>query len=215
MSDFIQEMNTPKISITTNNYLCINGNDGFKFDDEIVKQLLIITNNALSLQYNANYLFDNIPSNITKLCIDFPDYDNINIDNLHNGLKELHILSEAGGDFNKPINNLPQTLETLYIVSNKFNQSLNYLPCSLKNLYIESKAFDCCLDNLPPNLDGLTITTYYEPRCKNITTNNFMNLPNTLKILNVSKKYNLDINQIQNRYPNLEIYIHNIKHLRL
>ena len=210
MSDFIQEMNTPKISITANNYLCINGNDGFKFDDEIVKQLLIITNNALSLQYNANYLFDNIPSTITKLCIDFPNYDNINIDNLHNGLKELHILSEDNGHFNKPINNLPPTLERLYIESNNFNQSLDYLPCSLKNLYIESKAFDCCLDNLPPNLETLTIKVDQEPVCKTITTDNFMNLPNTLKILNVSEKYNLDINQIQNRYPNLEIYIHNI-----
>lgn len=205
MSDFIQEINTPKISITTNNYLSITGNNGFKFDDEIVKQLLVISNNALSLEYDADYLFDTIPSNITKLCIDFQNYDDINIDNLHNGLKELHILSEANGHFNKPINNLPQTLKKLYIESNNFNQSLDYLPCSLKNLYIESKAFDCCLDNLPPNLETLTISADHEPVCKTITADNFMNLPNTLKILNVSKKYNLDINKIQNRYPNLQI----------
>jgi hypothetical protein len=215
MPDFVIEINTPKISITTNNYLCINNSLGLTFNDEIIKQLLVFTNNSLSLKFAAYELFDNIPSNITKLCIDFMNYDDVNIDNLHNGLKELHILSEAEGHFNKPINNLPQTLETLYIVSYNFNQSLNYLPCSLKNLYIESKAFECCLDNLPSNLETLTITTYYEPCCKTITTDNFMNLPNALKTLNISKKYNLDINLINDRYPNLHVNIHEVASLRL
>ena len=206
MTDFIQQINTYKIGITENNYLDITGNDGFTFDNEIVKKLLEITNNSLSLKCEAVELFDKIPSSITNLAIDFPDYNEININALHNGLKKLYITSEFSGHFNNPIDNLPYTLENLYIVSNKFNQSLDFLPHSLTRLVISSSSFNHPISNLPPNLLELTIIPYYKGEIK-FTQDNFLNLPENLKILNVSAKFNLDINAIQNKYPNLKIKV--------
>jgi len=207
MTDFIQQITTYKIGITENNYLDITGNEGFTFDNEIVKKLLEITNNSLSLKYDAYKLIDKIPSSIINLAIDFPSYDDINIDGLHNGLKTLHITSEAGGHFNNPIDNLPITLETLYIASNNFNQSLDFLPYSLTSLVISSSSFNHPISNLPPNLLELTLITYYNKSDLKFTQDNFLNLPENLKILNVSAKFNLDINAIQNKYPNLKIKV--------
>ena len=211
MTDFIQQINTYKFGITTNNYLDITGNDGFTFDSDIIKKLLELTNNSLSLKYEAFELFDTIPSSITNLAIDFPDYNKININGLHIGLKKLYITSEAGGNFNNPIDNLPYTLENLYIVSKAFNQSLDFLPHSLTSLVICSSSFNHSISNLPPNLLELPLITYYNKSDLKFTQDNFLNLPENLKILNVSAKFNLDINldinAIQNKYPNLKIKV--------
>ena len=207
MTDFIQQINTYKIGITENNYLDITGNDGFTFDNENVKKLLEITNNSLSLKYETVVLFDKIPSSIINLAIDFPDYNEININALHIGLKKLYITSEAGGDFNNPIDNLPYTLENLYITSNKFNQSLDFIPHSLTSLVIRSSSFNHPISNLPPNLLDLTLISYYNKGDIKFTQDNFLNLPENLKILNVSAKFNLDIDTIQNKYPNLKIKV--------
>lgn len=204
---FVKDLNTYKFGITENNYLDISAYNGFSFDDETIKKLLEMSNNSLSLKSRSVELIDKIPSSIINLAIDFPSYDDININALHIGLKKLYITSEAGGDFNNPIDNLPYTLEDLYIVSITFNQSLDFLPHSLTSLHIESLCFTHSVSNLPPNLLNLTIIPPRFYRKLEFTKDNFLNLPENLKILNVSAKFNLDINAIQNKYPNLKIKV--------
>ena len=140
--------------------------------------------------------FNNIPKYIKKLIIDFDDYDNINIDNLHNGLEELYILEESGGNFNKPINNLPNTLKKLCIISCEFNQSLDYLPKGLKELVILNGEFNQSLDNLPNTLEYLVIHKYVKVEDIYINESYLMNLPPSLKTLHL---YNQFIDEIQKR----------------
>lgn len=145
-SKFIRCSLFPILEITIDKYVQLSGED-YDLEDDLIK-LLINKYSALSLTYDAMSYFDKIPKTITQLRIDFPNYENININALHNGIKELVILSEASvfdhndKSFNKQIDNLPNTLERLSIVSSKFNQSLDNLPQSLKELYISSDNFN-------------------------------------------------------------------------
>ena len=145
--------------------------------------------------------FNNIPKYIKKLIIDFDDYDNINIDNLHNGLEELYILEESGGNFNKPINNLPNTLKKLCIISCEFNQSLDYLPKGLKELVILNGEFNQSFDNLPNTLEYLVIHKYVKVEDIYINESYLMNLPPSLKTLHL---YNQFIDEIEKK--NLQDY---------
>lgn len=208
MEELIECIDIYKFGITINNYLAISDND-YTFEDEIVKKLLELTDNALILQGNAYGLFDKIPQNITKLILNFPVYNGIYIDNLPPGLTELYILTKHGY-FNKPINNLPPTLEILGIESDNFNQSLDNLPNSLKELTILSPKFDQLLDNLPPNLEQLTLLSnlYEDPDLNDgveLDKDNLLNLPDNLKILTIYKEFCKDTKAIQNKYPNLKI----------
>ena len=213
MRKFTDNIITAKLSITIDNYISINGVE-YTFNDEIVLQLLEKTK-SLMLSHDAYNLFNDIPRYITKLCIDFPDYDDININGLPDGLIELSIMAEAGGDFNKPLDNLPRTLELLCIVSQKFNQSLDNLPYSLKTLMISSDAFTNSLSNLPINLEMLEYILYFDETNDTIYKNNMksshdlLNLPLTLKQLVVSRKhsYQYDMPTIRAKHPNLEIII--------
>jgi len=154
-----------KYGITDNNFVNI-GVDDFDVedifnDDEIIKTMLK-KYEALMLSYQGCIYFNRIPKYIKKLIIDFTNYDDINIDNLHNGLEELYILGEAGGSFNKTVNNLPNTLKKLCIISTKFNQSLDNLPNGLKELIILNEEFNQSLDNLPNTLEYLVIHKYLD-----------------------------------------------------
>ena len=218
MEELIECTTMYKFGITTNNYLSISDDYDFTFEDDIVKNLLKLTDNSLILHTNAHLLFNKIPNTITKLILNFPVYNGITLDNLPSGLKELYILT-THGYFNKPINNLPPTLEILGIESDNFNQSLDYLPKSLKELTIQSNVFCNSLDNLPPNLEQLTLlpNLYEDPDLNGEIAewipDDFIYLPNTLKKLTISKIYNLDekhnkgINLIQTKYPNLHISV--------
>ena len=53
----------------------------------------------------------------------------------------IHIVGIVLVDYNVLINNLPQSLNSLYVEGNKFNQSLDNLPQSLKSLKINGKKY--------------------------------------------------------------------------
>lgn len=139
------------------------------------------------LSYDAKVYFNNIPKYIKKLTIDFDIYDDINIDNLHNGLEELYILEESGCSFNKRIDNLPNTLIKLCIISTEFNQPINNLPEGLKELVILNESFNQSLDYLPNTLEYLVIHKYMtiEKIFINIDESYLMNLPHSLKTLHL------------------------------
>ena len=187
--NIITETNTCKFGLTLNNFVYINCNyDELEngLDNEFIV-LLLQRYKALALLYNSYAFFDQIPKYIKKLTIDFNCYDDMNFDNLPDGLLELNILGEAEGCFDMPLNNLPPTLERLYISSIHFNQSLDYLPIGLKSLIILNGAFNQSLDNLPPTLEYLVIHKYIAPMADVVINSKYViNLPPSLKVLHVA-----------------------------
>lgn len=70
-------------------------------------------------------------------------------------------------NYNHPLENLPETLEELYIYSCEFNHPLNKLPEKLKVLDIRSWEFNYPLDNLPKNLTTLVLIEKWNQSTKN------------------------------------------------
>ncbi len=146
-----------------------------------------INNNTIEIYQYDESILNKIPNNVTKIFI----YDcvfNSNLDSLplqieslwleldltklyeHDlhflppNLKELGIMCE----FNRPIDNLPNNLEKLFIHSNVFNQNLDNLPKNIKDLGILSCKldYDIDLDNFP-NLEKLFINCNLVENIKN------------------------------------------------
>ena len=89
-------------------------------------------------------------------------------------------LIEFGAKFNKPVSNLPETLEML-IFDKEFNQSLDNLPTNLIFLSLfNSTRFNYNLDYLPEGLETLILPEYYY-------TNPIDNLPIGTDVLNLSQ----------------------------
>jgi hypothetical protein len=139
------------------------------------------------------------------------------LNSLPNGLKVLIIRCEDSypfESFNKPLDNLPPSLERLDIISEHFNCSLDYLPLSLKYLTISSNKFTSSLNNLPPGLEMLSIDIQNTDlrHYTQIPLDNLMNLPIGIKAIelryNKLKKCNKNDTTIiikeklKNRYPN-------------
>lgn len=123
----------------------------------------------------------NLPTNLKSLF--FNGEYNFPLDNLPENLEFLHI-----DKYNFDLNSLPLNLKTLSI--NTVDKPLNNLPCNLENLIIEH--CDCSLDNLPNNLVSLNIS-YCNSKL------NF--IPNNLKILEINRFY---YDSLDNLPPNLE-----------
>jgi hypothetical protein len=209
------------------NYVGIEPYESVLLDDEFILSLL--------KRYQKIYLYERskewfykMPNYITHLILDFELYDNINLDKLHNGLRNLVIICTNDYDynnkFNKSLENLPQSLETLEIISAQFNQPLDLLPISLKCLSIRSNNFNQSLSNLPSNLYYLLIDISDKYRNCTYLNDNLMNLPEGLKELSItslklhiSENYNKTLdnnitidkftNIIKNRYNNLDVSI--------
>ena len=184
METFVRNSNIIKYGITDHNFVNITDNN-FDVEDifndhEIIK-ILLEKYEALMLSCEAKVYFNNIPKYIKKLTINFDIYDDININNLH------YILEENGGSFNKRIDNLPNTLIKLCIISTEFNQPIHNLPEGLKELVILNESFNQSLDNLPNTLEYLVIHKYMtiEKIFINIDESYLMNLPRSLKTLHL------------------------------
>lgn len=187
--------------INNKNILTINHNDecNITFDLPIIQELLKIANNKLHL--HASYLVSSIPSFITVLYLDLEDYTDVTLDNLPPTLKKLGIFGEHAGNFNKPLINLPLTLEILIISSKTFNQSLALLPVGLKQLMLESDEFNQSLSLLPITLEYFRISQFLADKA--VLNDKLLNLPIGIKYLYISKSYNLDVDLIRVQYPNL------------
>jgi hypothetical protein len=106
---------------------------------------------------------------------------------------------------NFPLNNLPNTIEKLFITDScEFNQPLDNLPSGLKQLKIESNVFSQSLDNLPVGLEELHLHIY--------ELQDLYHLPAglkklTLRICNNLIRYNIILpKSLEELTTNLEMY---------
>jgi len=114
-------------------------------------------------------------------------------------------LLQLGDKYNQPLNNLPNSLETLILSNKKSIHPLDNLPCNLKTL----KLFDAFnsnikLDYLPINLTYLEIIQFnYNNNSK--MTINIDNLPSSLQTLKIKiGGIQIHNNSFQNLPLNLE-----------
>ncbi len=237
--DDIQEVcSYESIGITVNGYVKIYELKSVNYAGVEPYECVVLDDDFITFllkRYKKMYLYDRskewfhkMPEYITHLILDFRDYNDINLDKLHNGLQSLVIISTNCFDyykhFNKPLENLPQSLKTLEIVSPLFNQPLDLLPISITKLSIRSNNFIQSLSNLPISLYCLTIDICDEYGHCNYLTDNLMNLPEGLEELKIAKKKMQIGHIVQNekkylncektfldtmktRYPNLDIFI--------
>jgi hypothetical protein len=136
-----------------------------------------------NLEINLKMLPDNLES--LTLGIEFESED------LHH-FKNLTELTIDIEDFDEPLDNLPNTIKTLYILSGVYTQPLNNLPNGLIELHFNSE-YDCVpyaldLDNLPQSLEKLILPGKYK--------GNLDNLPSNLKYLEISYDYEGTINNL-------------------
>lgn len=182
------------------------------FNKKIIIKKLDCSNNLFDtiIAYNKNvdihdFEFDDNP--VKKIY--FPYLFNKNIDLLPQTLRVL--IFPTNSIFNKPINDLPISLEILS-VGNSFNQSINNLPNKLLHIMLGSK-FNHPVNKLPPYLKTLIfnkLTTFeHELNCLpdslefislplNYDSNNF-SLPNDCKYI----YFNTTINKSKNLYLEL------------
>lgn len=187
--------------ISTEKYIKISSSlEEIEIPFDIIENL-IKKNKKLALYSNKSLeWFYNIPDYITDLAIDFQTYNNIALANLPSGLKSLFILNTLKDDcsgFNEVINNLPASLEILYIEGEYFNQPLDLLPISLKCLCIRSKYFNQPLNNLPPSLECLDLKTDYIYK-----DTIFQHVPKTITSIRVR----IDANLVLDDYSYARVY---------
>jgi hypothetical protein len=202
MDDIQEVCSYESIGITINGYVKIYELDSINYsgiepyecvtlDDEFITFLL--------KRYKKMYLYDaskvwynKMPNYITHLILDFSDFTDINLDNLHHGLQSLVIIFNKSdtyiNQFDKSLDNLPPTLQNLEIISYTFNKPINLLPQSLTTLTIRSNCFNQSLSNLPNNLYSLTIDTESKYGGYTYLTDELMNLPEGLKELTITTK---------------------------
>ncbi len=179
-------------------------NENINLEDSIMQNILKLYCKIKIRPFNrAQPIIDNIikngfPEYITHIKLEFElwlNRWNSIFTKLPNGLKYLAINTQYDNDgalddepddddyfqFNYSLNNLPSTLEELYIHSSCFNQPLNNLPCNIKILFLKCFDFNQSIDNLPIGLETLIIDKgNYAVHVQNI---NLDNLPINLKHL--------------------------------
>ena len=122
----------------------------FKFIDKLNNYVFISTNNEYD-EFIKN--FDVLGMTNIHLC--FSGDFNYPINNLPNGIKKI----DLGYYFNQPIDNLPSGLESLSLGKN-FNQPLDNLPYSLKLADVYCYQSNKILDNLPKSVKYLQISNF-------------------------------------------------------
>lgn len=131
-------------------------------------------------------------------------------------MKKVEIL-ELGECFNQPLNNIPENIKTIQIVSDKenqyypdFNQPLDNLPFRLEKLIVKLMNYDYTLDNLPVELKYLKFMHTHCFQNKDL----FCYLPSSLEYLGIftymfpDRKKNeplLDLNNLPSKLKVLEI----------
>ncbi len=151
----------------------------------------------LKIGYNFDKTVDCLPSNLEELCISSKKF-NYPLNNLPENLKRLKIgfkfnqeiefLPEVtylnlGNNFNKPISNLPNSIESLYL-GDEFNLPIDNLPKNIKKLCIRCRYFDQYIDNLPDSIKYLKIDNSSLDWIKQ----KIIKLPKSLGILEIYNK---------------------------
>ena len=154
-----------------------------------------LNNSTNNLQIKYLYFTDSYDEYFIMNSFEFTDsfyqikklsYSKFNqpIDNLPQTLESLSF----GFSFNCTIDNLPQSLRNLSF-GNHFNQMVNNLPQTLKKIKFDY-LFNCTVDNLPQTLESLTVGTSF-----NQTINN---LPQSLKKLSLGNNFNQNLDNLPN-----------------
>lgn len=133
----------------------------------------------LYLTGDFNQYLDSLPSSL-KIISMFGLYScefNHPIDNLPDGLEELYL----NGSFNQSIDLLPSNLKMLYLNKN-FDLPINNLPNRLDTLVFQRHGkFNLPLTNIPDSIETLKLPESYSQEIKK--------LPKNLKRIELSKKY--------------------------
>lgn len=174
-----------------------------------------------------------LPNTLEILRIKESNSFNQNMDFLPKNLKILDLF--VLHNFNQELNNLPNIRELL-LVSNSFKKPLENLPGSLEVLYLDLSGYEVKFDNLPSSLKELVLhfsDNFYNIRglgqierlvlrfYSDVNLNeSFYDLPGSLRELVINffcggldlmRKY---VSVIRNKYPNLKItsdqYIKNL-----
>lgn len=151
-SDSIQNND---IKIHVKNLICTKIEDAqnykyleyLRFLNEDFNGELIVPNTLESLYMKYCWAFNRSLHfvNLKSLSLDFCYNFNQPLNNLPNTLKTIYINCFS---FNQPLDNLPKSLESLTIISSEFNQSLDNLPNTLKFLHIKSPVLNQKTDHL-------------------------------------------------------------------
>jgi hypothetical protein len=154
-------------------------------------------NNIKKFSFNdtVNRSLINLPHSITELSLCWVFNQYICSSNLPKSLKILNIYSR---EFNKPLDDLPNTITHLTLGS-KFNQSLNYLPKSLTYLNLrECNNLDIIsFDHLPSNLIKLILPECFDGPIEN--------LPSKLEYIEFGIWFNHSIENLPNSITNIEL----------
>ncbi len=167
----------------------------------------------LELGYNFNKTIDSLPSDLEELVISSKMF-NYPVNNLPTGLKKLTLgftfnqeveflpgltYLKLGNEFNKPLDNLPNTLESLFL-GDEFNNFIDNLPNKLKKLSIQSTVFNKSIDKIPDSIKYLKIGH----DCSNNFKQRIHKLPKSLEIIEIyNKRFLIDeTNKYNNIYDN-------------
>ncbi len=105
---------------------------------------------------------------------------------------------DFGVNFNCPIMNLPNSVESIMFHGGSFNYSIDNLPNNLKVLFLCSR-YNQPLDYLPHGLEILMF------QCGSIYSHRLDNLPASLKVLEIPIIYNHEIDCLPDSIEDLRI----------
>jgi len=144
---------------------------------------------------NSNSPLNILPNTLQYLSINCCYFDQ-DISILKNtNIKKFVLFSNH---FNKPLDNLPNSLKSLKLMLTIFNYPIDNLPMNLKTL----KIFDFM--SFTHNLDNLPLIKILSLNCENLIKNNSLDfLPITLKSLEINSSTNINLTNLP---KNLKIF---------
>lgn len=171
---------------------------------DTLKILKILQSSVVPNDDHNNNNLPVLPENLEELYFSYYDmfrpsnsYYNYLI-KLFDGLPKTLKILKIPNFWNKPLLNLPTSLEKLYL-GIQFNQSLDLLPESIKLIeFPEGYKFDKPIDNLPSQLEYLNL------QFQNKYTHTISNLPDSIEHLEVGE-YELEIGKLPAKLKNLII----------
>lgn len=147
-----------------------------EFNDELTPNLIETISKYNKLDFNVPYRSNNNSGE--------PQF-NKSIDHIKNGLKKIHLK----GNFNHPVNKLPESLESLELELLHFEYNLNSLPKGLRTLSFNG--INIRIDNLPNKLASLDVGFNFS--C------NIDILPGTITFLHLRREFNKHVGNLPNR----------------
>ncbi len=186
----------------------IDPKDVIEYKEPIDPSTLIMPPNYYD---KIKLMLKSIPSQVTELNIDI-EPNTFELEDLPRHFKKMYINTKK---FNKPFNNLPQSLTDLSIYgvgSDKSNDSIGLfdnLPSGIKILKLGVDNINCSLDNLPDSIEHLNIETYKYNRPLD-------NLPNNINYFKIcfesnTFKYPYKMNNLPNSIKTIESNVYNFE----